>query len=564
MMMRQFLILTLGLAVALSTLRAHAQTQLPATPLALATFADFNHAPNNWHLAAKITGDAATDTQLQFAPGTGTLVNSGQAQSASDLSTQWQHGDLDLDFDYLLAPDARPEVLLQGRYAVPLAREFSRAPGLWQHIHLEFRTTPAPHLNQVALNDFVTDRNITLTANGSGPQHPGPLVFTGNHGSYAIRNLTYKRYSGERTSIDNLKFSVFSGRFTAPADYASLAPKRTGTSQYFDTAITDADGRAAVVFTGTLNAPKSGDYLFTATETGVIQLSIDGQTVMTPSDQGGHPGQVTLTAGPHTFRLDCIRTIAEYLGLFRLSAEGPEVEKHVLNASPNQKPLAVTRTYPVEPHDRILAQRGFVQMPGTVRLYAISVGNPAGVHYAYDLESAAILKAWRGTFIDTSTMWINRGGRQQARATGPALILDPRPGITVLNNPADPWPEHAGQIAESRGYTLEKDGQPVFHYRLAGVNLDDRISPSQDRHNLTRHMHFEGELWDGALYILLAEASQITPRPGGYLIGDHLYYLNWPADAPLKPQTRENGTNTQLIVRLPEKLPLDLQYTLVW
>jgi hypothetical protein len=259
-----------------------------------------------------------------------------------------------------------------------------------------------------------------------------------------------------------------------------------------------------------------------------------------------------------------VRTSLDYLARLKVFVEGPEIERQTLGASPTQKAPSLTRQYPVEPRDQILTQRGFVQMPDSVSFYAVSVGNPLGVHYAYDLESANVLRVWRGNFLDTGTMWINRGGRQQARATGPALTLTSRPGITVLNSPADPWPEHAGQVAQSRGYSLEKDGQPVFHYALAGVTLDDRIAPAGDHHALTRHMHFEGQVWDGALWVLLAEASEITRRPGGYLVGDHVYYLDWPEESALKPHTRQDGSLTQLVVRLPDKLPADVEYSLEW
>ena len=106
------------------------------------------------------------------------------------------------------------------------------------------------------------------------------------------------------------------------------------------------------------------------------------------------------------------------------------------------KKAAPAKKLIVEPTDRVLVQRGFVPFDPRKRLYAASVGTPAGVHYAYDFESGTVLRAWRGLFIDTYAMWENRGNDQTAVANGPALTFHAKPTIALIEYAANgDWPE---------------------------------------------------------------------------------------------------------------------------
>jgi len=72
----------------------------------------------------------------------------------------------------------------------------------------------------------------------------------------------------------------------------------------------------------------------------------------------------------------------------------------------------------VAPKDRVLLQRGFVPVDGALRLYACVVGTPAGLHYAYDLETGALLSVWRGPFADMVEIWGPRARNQTALPAG--------------------------------------------------------------------------------------------------------------------------------------------------
>ena len=169
-----------ALAAALVSLAAttHAQSLLAPERVALDSLAAFSPMTANWQLAAGLAGDPRRDKTLVATPGSGILVcNPGKSpETRGHLFTAWEHGDLELDLEFLLAPGSNSGVYLQSRYEVQLFDSWgkkaptpadcggiyqrwdaargagkqgyegtapranaSRAPGLWQTLHLEFQ-----------------------------------------------------------------------------------------------------------------------------------------------------------------------------------------------------------------------------------------------------------------------------------------------------------------------------------------------------------------------------------------------------------------------------------------
>jgi hypothetical protein len=201
------------------------------------------------------------------------------------------------------------------------------------------------------------------------------------------------------------------------------------------------------------------------------------------------------------------------------------------------------------------------------RLYAISVGTPGGAHYAYDFETNALLRVWRGGWLDAQEMWEGRGEHQLARPTGPALTLNAKPTVALLEFPRTAaWPGQDEALFSSQGYTLEANGQPVFRSKLGDVKITDRIASIEGGRGLERTMTFDGKLISWDTCVLLAEADQITEQPsGGWVIGDREYYLEYAAGAAHRPQIQTRGGRQQLVVRLTNAtLNEPLSYRLFW
>lgn len=605
---------------------ASAESLLPPTPIPLDSLAPFSAPAANWQTAGGIGGDPRTEKKLVPLPGTGVLLNNPTASARSNLLMTDEHGDAEIDLDFLLTPHSNSGIYVMGRYEVqlfdswgaksptysdcggiyqrwddsrgkgkegyegiaPLANA-SRAPGLWQHLHIEFQaprfdSTGKKSANarfvKVVLNDFVVQENAEVTGpTRSAPflkEGPaGPLMIQGDHGPVAIRALAIKKFDRAvpRVQVEDLAYKLYPINPDQDEKYDSVAPKREGKAETFAADAVEKNGKFAVVFTGTFVVPRDGTYAFTADVNEPIALVIDDQAAIQPYGKGGQTEALDLKAGPHRFRLDYIHKSNGNPG-FALSAEGPGLARHLLTTQSSSEPKGrknrreKPRSILIEPTaKRIRMQRSFVPFDPKKRLYAVNVGTPAGIHYAYDFETAAILRVWRGGFLDTFELWDGRAENQLAIPTGPALTLNDKPVLALLETYRHDWPDQPDNMWSSQGYQLEPDGQPTFKFKLSSLSATDRIAPDPADHGLTRTLVVTGETVSWGAWVLLAEAERITPQPGGhsYIIGDRSYYLDLPADSAIRPLLRTRNGNQQLLVPIDEStLGKSITYSLVW
>jgi hypothetical protein len=167
----------------LCTLRLPAQTpaELPATAVSLQDLSAFRPTGGNWKIAGDVFYDLGKGGAGKTSPGAGVVVNDPAGKAKDHLLTTMEHGDIDLDLDFMMDKGSNAGVYLQGRYEIqmfdswgvarpkssdcgaiyerwdesrpegrkgyeghPPAQNVSRAPGLWQHFRIIFR---APRFN---------------------------------------------------------------------------------------------------------------------------------------------------------------------------------------------------------------------------------------------------------------------------------------------------------------------------------------------------------------------------------------------------------------------------------
>lgn len=616
---------TLFLALALVA-TAPAQSVISAPRVPLENLGAFRSPTANWQPAGAISGDPRTQKSLVPVAGTGVLLNNPTATARGHLVTTAEYGDAEVDLDFLMTPGSNSGVYLMGRYEVQLFDSWgvkepkysdcggiyqrwdeargadkqgyeghapranaSRAPGLWQHLHIEFqaprfdaagkKTANAKFL-KVVLNDFVVQENIEVTgptrsAAFNNEAAHGPLMIQGDHGPVAIRALAIKPFDSATPPVQvaDLTYKLFALDPESRGKYDATTPKNQGTPTAFSSDAVEKNGKFAVIFSGNFVVPRDGAYAFTTGSFESVNLTVDDQSAIQPYDGGGQSVPLTLSAGRHVFRLEYIHSSSWGKAHLSLSVEGPGLATQLLTALPEvrkdrkggeDKP----RTLIVEPTaDRVRMQRSFVPFDPKKRLYAINVGTPAGVHYAYDFETAALLRVWRGDFLDTFEMWDGRGENQLGKPAGPALTLNAKPVLALLERYTNDWPVEPDAMWSSQGYRLEADGQPTFFFKLSSLSATDRIAPSKDGSGLTRTLTVTGETTSWSSWVLLAEADQITPIPGGksYIVGDRSYYLDLPADSTLQPILRTRNGRQQLVVPIgATTLGKPLVYSLVW
>ena len=154
---------------------------MPGITIPLADLSAFASPTPNWRIVGSVSADLNKANTLTTGNGTGILANipaDATFGQKYNLMTNFQHGDVDLELDYMMAAKSNSGVYLQGRYEIQLydswdvrrpttvdngsiyerwdekrpdgqkgyeghapRQNVSRAPGLWQHLKISFLGT---------------------------------------------------------------------------------------------------------------------------------------------------------------------------------------------------------------------------------------------------------------------------------------------------------------------------------------------------------------------------------------------------------------------------------------
>lgn len=231
-----------------SAFTGYAQEQSLFTSIPLNSLEAFADPGNNWTVASDAIADISSEGDLKPVPGKGVLVNMVSPKSRAHLITKESFGDVEVELDFMMAKGSNSGVYLQGRYEVQLFDSWTklhpafsdcggiyqrwdkarnagfeghaplinvaRAPGLWQHLKIRFRTprfdnngvkTENARFEAVYLNGVLVQQQIALTGPTRSPlsgdeQAAGPLMIQGDHGSIAIRNIKYRSLSDNNST----------------------------------------------------------------------------------------------------------------------------------------------------------------------------------------------------------------------------------------------------------------------------------------------------------------------------------------------------------------------------
>jgi hypothetical protein len=411
------------------------------------------------------------------------LINNPNQKKNEDIFTNVEHGDINLDIDFMMPPSSNSGIYLQGRYEIQLydswAKEpetdqdlgsiypryndsnpnepfsydgvaprvnVSRAPGLWQNIKISFlapkfdasgKKIENARVVQIILNGVVIIENVQLTGPTRGSAFPneaamGPLRLQGDHGAVAFRNIKYNNT-------------------VSPSAYDANAPMR----------ITNVE---APVF--------------------------------------------------------------------------------------------------VEVKDEPIVQRSFVNFGNKMISHAASIGYPHHLNFSYDLENGTVFQMWRGGFVDATPMWWFRGDGT-TMALGSVIALNDAPQLAVLNSKDAVWPDSLSIDYRPKGYELDKQGYPTFKYIAAGLNVDDKLTPSDDGKVLTRRVTLTG-VGKSNLYYRIASAKNIaTIGDGMYSINNYEYYLQLPKG--IKPVLRVTTAGQELLLPVKDTdKGATLEYSMIW
>ncbi len=588
----------------------YAQQVLPLNDMSA-----FRPIKENWSIVGGITASINQTNITTTEAGTGILSckhEIGKYGIEKDIVTIMEHGDLDLDLDFMMAKGSNSGIYLQGRYEIQLNDSWgkknpkfgdsggiyerwdeskpegskgyqgiaprlnvAKAPGLWQNIKISFQ---APRFDatgkknsdakilSIILNGVLIHENVELTGPTRGALvdnevSKGPLRFQGDHGNVAFRNIKYKSFNQKSLTFKDLKFGVYKGNFRTVADIEKIKPETSGNVALLNWNVSNAENEFAVKYVGKINVPDAGKYTFTAIHGGNTQLKINGVDAFKNgwlNSGESRQTMIELPAGDVDFEMYYWKAdgwLAPALGLYAESATIRKQALHYANST-----LVANPTSPImlSPATEPVVFRSFMDIregqKGKRVVHAVSVGNKENIHYTYDLDNAALFQIWKGGFLNTTPMWNDRGDGS-SKPLGSLTALSDAPLLNVLSSVTALWSELDATF-RPRGYELDEAGHPTFKYDYAGLNISDKSIPSEDGKMFKREIMVKGS--SANLYARLAVAQNITKLSDGmYIIGENSYYIKVIEGTP---SIRESAGMKELVLPVGEKIT----YSIIW
>ncbi|HEX2534865.1 MAG TPA: family 16 glycoside hydrolase [Chitinophagaceae bacterium] len=583
---------------------ALAQTGTPLTDLSL-----FQAPGKTWRTAGDVRADLNQANVLQVSNGTGVLVNLPDKNNhGQDLLTVLQHGDADIELEYMMAKGSNSGIYLQGRYELQLMdgwgqagqpkpgdnggiyqrwdesrgkgnegfegtaprQNVSKAPGTWQKLRISFQ---APRFNaagqktenarilRVDLNGVTIHENVELTGPTRGSLGAevaeGPLRIQGDHGAVAFRNINITPYGKPRPELTNLRYSVYKGNFDKEPDLKKLPPEAEGSSVILTSGVSNLNNEFLIRYTGTLKVQEPGEYRFNLSVPGGGGLMrINNVPVVQQSGWNGR-GTVVLQKGEFPFELLYNKNVDWARPALGLAVAGPGIREYIISdantgSSDPTDPILVNA-----PENTVL--RSFMDIPGKRIVHAVNVGSREGVHYTYDLDNGALVQVWRGGFLDATPMWHDRGDGS-SRPTGALLRLGrPAPALAVLASAQADWlADTANTAYRPLGYALDEADRPVFRYSIYGATVNDAVRVLDGAQGLRREISIDRPVT--GMYLRLAAGRGIEDLGNGlYLVDDKSYYLRID-EGREKAQLRTVNGGSELLVPITTRITYSLLF----
>ncbi|MFN5326661.1 MAG: family 16 glycoside hydrolase [Bacteroidota bacterium] len=585
----------------------HAQKVKPRfKELALNNLESFENPSSNWKIIGAVQSNF-TDTTLNTAKGSGILFNdysnSIKYQPGHHITTKLQHGDVLLDFDFMIPKSSNAGIYLQSRYEVQINDSWgvklptssdmggiyerwkdekgfegsapltnaAFAPGLWQHMEISFQAprfdasgkkiAPAK-FNYVRLNGVTIHENIIVSGPTRSPAFEneaayGPLMIQGDHGQIAIRHFKYAPQDELNVSMSDINYAYFEKSAKTPEEASKTKPNSFGKTKTLDGRLASARDQFFLQFDGKIQIPSKDTYTFSMLHTGDGSLEIDGKKVITPNWTwiGADPltGNIELEAGMHTFKIWINKDVNWAPPGLSLYVEKPNSKAFALHtpaSMPERTPAPLVEVKALGNPEII---RSFMHHNNKKLTHVLSVGDPSQLHYAYDLLQGAMLKIWKGNFLNATDMWYERGEPQTSSPLGASIDLVGNCPIYEKNATKDSIADY-----QYKGYNLSSKGYPIFKYQYKKLTVADQISPNETGRGLTRTIEVQGEGKEKT-WIRIAQGSNITPLGNGiYAIDDQKYFIQLGSSVFPNIETYLN----QRVLILPAKEKI--QYQLIW
>jgi hypothetical protein len=325
-----------------------------------------------------------------------------------------------------------------------------------------------------------------------------------------------------------------------------------------------------------MSSPRAGKHRIVLQAGGKTILRVNGQEIMPDrwtyvADQ--RTAEVELAAGQWEIELTNYKMdgwMTPYLGLW---VEGPGSRASEFHSMGSALSLVASDPIELDANTPVIF-RSFmdITMPNSVRgeknfmnyddphrkrvVHAVQVGDPAKLHYTYDLDNGSVAQIWKGEFLNTSPMWDDRGDGS-SRPRGPVLALDDI--LTVVPKTAlfDLTSSEHDPVSGYKpiGYNIDAEGYPVFRYALTktGTEVQDRIRVNSGE-SLTRTLTFSSADAAQSYFVRLATGKNIEKVDDGiWIVDDKRYYIQTKANAGIEA-SQGKGISVLYVVPASEKV----------
>jgi azurin len=368
------------------------------------------------------------------------------------------------------------------------------------------------------------------------PEKPGIYPFVCTFPGHAVTMQGRLKIFAPGPQLTSLRYQVYLGDWKKLPDFSTLTPHREGEvpDNLVQLKFDDYKNQYGVVYTGKLHAPKDGEYTFAVAGDDGVRILIDGKKVV--EHDGIHPsaeireGKTRLKAGDHDFRLEYFQ--AEGEAEVYASWRGAEFAVTPLSkwVHPDWKAGSLakkkdnTTGMPLVVGNEPIVYRNFIDGAGN---RGIAVGYPGGFNLAWSAESMNAALLWRGAFMDAARHWIDRGGGHQPPLGYDVIRLSSGKTLPfgTATSAGATWPGlEKGQRADGlpwKGYQLDKQRVPTFHYTWNDLAVSDRFEPEGDAlagtGKLHRKVRIEGNIPEGTLFCV-ASAGKIKTAGEAFLV----------------------------------------------
>jgi hypothetical protein len=176
------------------------------------------------------------------------------------------------------------------------------------------------------------------------------------------------------------------------------------------------------------------------------------------------------------------------------------------------------------------------------------------------MDNGAVVQIWRGGFLDATPMWHERGDGSSRPRGAVQLLGKPDLFIQQLSSPQDVWKTNIAEAGFcTKGYELDENDLPTFHYIAFGKRISDRLRVLANGQGIQREVIVDGGDSLNGLFARLAVSSSIEDMGNGlYLLDDHSYYIQLDASDMGKAVIRNAGDKKELLLPVKNKLSYTL------